>query len=117
MRLKIWFALSLLLLSSCAHIQIPDTEWCGDMGDGKQTQGIAASCFHTLTDDTRDVSKDAWDAERFGEVCTTTNNFAAWKTAIEELCSLAGKRCTYAVKAALARLMSNANRLQAKAAR
>lgn len=95
MRSKISFVFGLLLLSGCATVKIPNTEWCGDMG----SEG--AACFHTLSDDARDIPKAEWDAERFGQVCTTTNDFAAIQSALEKLCSMAGKRCTYYVKQAL----------------
>ncbi len=76
------------LLPSCAQVEIKDSEWCGDMGrDG-------AACFHTLTEESRDLDKPLWDQERFGQVCTTAQTFADWKAAIEKLCSVSG-RCTY----------------------
>lgn len=98
MRSRILFALGLLLLSGCASVQIPDTEWCGDMG----SEG--AACFHTLTDESRDIPKPEWDNERFGQVCTTPNDFASIKSALEKLCSMAGKRCRYYVKQAIRNL-------------
>jgi hypothetical protein len=78
-----------MALSGCGHVTIKDAEWCGDMGDD------GASCFHTLTDDTRDLPKAEWDKERFGSVCTKSENFANMKTAIEELCHKAKGLCTY----------------------
>ncbi len=102
MRSRNLFALSLLLLSGCAHVAIPNTEWCGDMG----SEG--ASCFHTLTDDARDLTKEQWDTERFGQVCTTLNDFAAMKTSLEQLCSMAGRRCSYYARKALRNLQARA---------
>lgn len=98
MRSRILFALGLLILSGCASVRIPDTEWCGDMG----SEG--AACFHTLSDESRDIPKAEWDEYRFGQVCTTANDFASIKTALEKLCSMAGKRCKYYVKQAIAGL-------------
>ncbi len=72
--------MALRFLTGCTHVNIPDSEWCGDMGpDG-------AACFHTLSTTSRDVPKEQWDTERFGMVCTQSANFAAWKTALEQLC-------------------------------
>lgn len=80
-----------LVISGCGSVLIRDAEWCGDMGT------MGAACFHTLTDETRDIEKAAWDAERFGMVCTNSDNFAAVKAVIEKLCYQT-KSCTYAEK-------------------
>jgi len=57
-----------------------------------------ASCFNTISDDSRNIEKDAWDKERFGMLCTKSDSFANWKEAIQKLCKLAGKRCKYDIK-------------------
>jgi hypothetical protein len=57
-----------------------------------------ASCFNTISDNSRDIEKDEWDKERFGMLCTKAESFANWKQAILKLCKLAGKRCKYDVK-------------------
>lgn len=57
-----------------------------------------ASCFNTISDNSRDIEKEAWDKERFGMLCTKADSFANWKEAILKLCKLAGKRCKYDVK-------------------
>lgn len=71
----------------CARIKISDAEWCGDLGD------LGASCFHTTTTESRRIEKRAWDEERFGQLCTTPQSFAAWKAALEKLCKKSGM-CT-----------------------
>lgn len=109
MRSKNLFVFGLLLLSGCASVRIPDTEWCGDMGKE------GAACFHTLTDDERDIPKAEWDDYRFGQVCTTNNNFAAIISALEKLCSKAGKRCTYYTKQAIRELSAKALVFEARA--
>jgi hypothetical protein len=53
-----------------------------------------ATCFHTFTPDTRDLTKPEWDELRFGQLCTSADTFADWKVTIEKLCS-ASQRCTY----------------------
>lgn len=73
--------------ASCS-VKIHDQEWCGDMG----SQG--ATCFHTLKPDTRDIPKEQWDLERFGQVCTQPNNFAEIKANLEKLCRET-KDCVY----------------------
>lgn len=79
---------TLIALTGCKSVSIPDTEWCGDMGpDG-------AVCVHTLKPDTRDVSKEAWDIEREGMLCTQSSSFAVWKIIIEKLC-YETKDCNY----------------------
>jgi len=81
----------------CARVQVDDSEWCGDMGP----QG--AACYHTLTDESRDVVKADWDLERVGMLCTRSTSFAALTSALEKLCSLTW-RCSYEEKAAIERL-------------
>ena len=77
---------ALIVLSSCAKITIKDSEWCGDVGsDG-------AACFYTMADKQRMLTKPEWDAERFGMICTKSENFKDWKAALEKLCHMT-KRC------------------------
>ena len=90
MSLKILFIS--LFLFGCSQVKIKDSEWCGDAGP------YGASCFNTLSDNTRDIEKEQWDEERFGMICTKSSNFAEWKTAILKLCKMAGRRCKYDVQ-------------------
>lgn len=82
---------AVLLISSvfpaCARIKIQDAEWCGDIGP------YGAECFHTTTDEHRSIPKEQWDAERFGQLCTTPESFANWKAALLKLCKKTGM-CT-----------------------
>lgn len=87
----------LLSLNSCSVVKIKDGEWCADAG----REG--ASCFNTLSDNSRDISKEDWDKERFGMICTKSENFADWKKSILQLCKMAGKRCRYDFKENVAR--------------
>ena len=77
-----------LLTTSCAGLKISDTEWCGDEGP------IGASCFHTNTTATRDVSKTEWDLERFGMICGKASAFAELKDDLLKLCNET-RSCTY----------------------
>lgn len=67
---------------------VPDQEWCGDMGP----QG--ASCFHTLTNESRMLNKVEWDDLRFGNLCTRPETFAELKAVVEKLCHKTGN-CIY----------------------
>jgi hypothetical protein len=95
------FILTALLPLSCARVQIVDHEFCADMGT------LGAGCFHTMTDDTRDIPKAEWDDMRFGQICTNDppgrkgETFADWKVVIEKLCSIV-RRCDYETKKQLA---------------
>ena len=89
------------LLSSCARVEIKNTEWCSDLGQE------GAYCFNTLSDDSREVIKDAWDKERFGMLCTSSDDFAEWKAVILKLCRYAGKRCTYEDKIRIQTYLNN----------
>ena len=94
---KLCASLLICSLCACGSVKIKDGEWCGDAGS------MGAHCFHTLTDEKRDIPKDQWDEQlvgqdhRFGMVCTQAENFANWKASILKLCSKF-KVCTYAFK-------------------
>lgn len=87
--LKIAYLALFVFLNGCAQIPIKNTEWCGDLGE------FGASCFNTLSEDTRDISFEDWNKERFGMICTKAQNFSDWKAIILKLCSLHPKRCSY----------------------
>lgn len=99
--LKTSFALLFLLSLSACSLKIKDQEWCGDMG----SEG--ATCFHTLTDETRDIPKDEWDNERFGQLCTSSDNFADLKKIILKVCSR--YKCNVAVKQQLLKFAERTN--------
>ncbi len=73
-----------------------------------------ASCFHTLSDEQRDVAKADWDKERFGQICETTDVFTNWKTAIDQLCQKTGA-CTYDQKKGLEDFYSRVQKAALKA--
>jgi hypothetical protein len=100
--------LFLFILIGCAKVSIKDAEWCGDAGD------LGASCFHTLTEETRDIPKSEWDAERFGQVCTKAQTFKDMKVAIEGLCSVSTVRCSYEVEKILQHMEEQINALDEK---
>lgn len=99
--------LCLVLLSSCARVKINDGEFCGDMG----REG--ATCFKTLSGETRDIPATDWDAERFGMICSKADTFANWKKAIMKLCRLT-KRCRYSVKKKIDKFGKNVESFQVK---
>lgn len=85
---KLLLILLSLSISSCAHVVIKDSEWCADNGDS------GASCFHTLSEKSRDISKEEWDHERVGQICAKPDVFADLKSALLQLC-LKNKRCSF----------------------
>lgn len=90
MRQKISFisilSLSLsLFLVSCTSIEIEDHEWCLDAVD-------EAFCFHTVSENERDVTKADWDTLRRGRISGTQEAFASLKATILKLCELT-KKC------------------------
>ena len=91
------------LLVSCARVELKNTEWCGDLGDS------GASCFNTHNDNSREIQREEWDKERFGMLCTKSENFAEWKRAIEKLCIIAGKRCTQEEKKSILSFIGKVN--------
>lgn len=98
------------LNAGCARVQIKNAEWCGDMGE------LGASCFHTLSDESRDLEKEEWDEERFGQVCTKPENFANWKAALLKLCRQT-RLCTYEERRMIETLGRRMNHFDYKAAR
>lgn len=99
--------MALLLSNGCARVKIIDHEFCGDMGiDG-------ATCAHFLTEEERDIPKDRWDEERFGQICVKSDVYSDWKSVIEKLCSSSGK-CDYETKKALSTFFLKIESLIAK---
>lgn len=96
----LWLSLFALTVASCGTVPIRDQEWCGDKG------AMGASCFHTLSDEKRQLDRYEWAAERFGMVCTKAENFADTKAAIEKLCRTS-KRCSYEDKVMLKKFFTN----------
>jgi hypothetical protein len=86
---KSFVILFVSLLSSCGTVEIKNSEWCGDLG------ASGATCFNTLNDETRDLPADRWEEERFGMLCTKSENFSEWSAAIMKLCRAAKWRCRY----------------------
>lgn len=78
-----------LVLTSCAKVQITDSEWCGSLGPH------GAHCFHTLSTPTRDIDVETFFTELYAnnQFCTPATTFADWKMDIEKLCAIS-KRCT-----------------------
>lgn len=88
--LVILFVLNLLLVS-CGHVVIKDQEYCGDAGP------LGATCFTTLSNQTRDLTPSEWDELRFGQICTEASNYADNVAIIQKACRLC-KCCTYDAK-------------------
>lgn len=101
--LKLSLVCLLSLAVSCARVPIKNAEVCGDLA----SEG--AECVNTLNDDTRSLTKDEWDQERFGMVCTKADNFAHWMASIIKLCKAAGNRCTYDSKKKIVKFMGKIN--------
>lgn len=54
---------------------------------------LGATCAHTQTKETRDLTKADWDTQRFGWICTSGDTFAEKKIELESLCARPGS-CT-----------------------
>lgn len=63
------------------QVTVKNMEYCGDMGD------YGAYCFDTLQSNERQIDKEQWDVERFGQVCTKAENYAEMKKILLQLCS------------------------------
>lgn len=97
--------LSVLSLVSCARITIKDQEYCGDAGP------LGASCFTTLSNQSRDLTPAEWEEERFGKICTDASNFADNTANILKACRLC-KCCTYDAKSKVIQFKENVQAFQ-----
>ena len=98
---SVWLILSAsLILSGCGRVTVGNHEFCGDMGR------LGAACFKTLSDDTRDMPKEAWDVERVGMICARAEAFADLKQAVLSLCKMS-RRCWYSYDRAIVEEFSN----------
>jgi hypothetical protein len=91
------FAAVLLELTGCGHLTIYDREICADLGK------YGAQCAHTLTDGTREVPKEAWDRERVGMLCMSSQAYTDTETAIDQAC--VELRCDYRTREELRRAL------------
>lgn len=86
---------------------INDAEVCGDKGyDG-------ASCFHTISNSSRDLSKPVWDQVRFGQLCMDSSEYLHLKAAIEKLCHTTND-CDYQAQQQLQILFSRIEKFRAQ---
>lgn len=83
--------LLLILFSGCSSIIIPDQEFCGDAGP------LGATCFTTLSNQTRDITPEEWEPERFGMICSKAETYATNVAIIQKACRLC-KCCSYDAK-------------------
>tara|TARA_R110000868_G_scaffold291143_1_gene551532 strand:+ start:226 stop:594 length:369 start_codon:yes stop_codon:yes gene_type:complete len=90
------------MVLSCSQVQIKDSEWFGNLPDG------SAIAFHFLTPENRELSREQWDQERVGMVCTKSDNFGDWKAALEKLCRVSGK-CSYQTKKKISQFIYRMN--------
>jgi len=74
---------------------------------------LGASCFHTLTNETRDLTFEQWRIARFGMLCTDAQSFADWKAALLKLCSYT-KKCNYQTQLLLENFFFNIEKIDTK---
>jgi len=80
-----------------------------------------ASCFNTLTPETRDIPVETWRKlevgpdHLFGKICTDSANFAHWSATIQKLCR-AYKKCTFDAKTKIARFKTRVGEFEFKLA-
>lgn len=86
-----------LLCVGCGHVVIHDKEFCGDLGV------VGAHCAHTLTPETRDVSKENWDKERIGNICVNSRGWTDTETSIDQFCTTTDL-CDYETQQAVVRI-------------
>lgn len=81
-----------IFLVNCGTVEIKDSEWVGSLG------AVGGVSYHTLTDETHDLSHDEiiakWNDLSKPQVMTSVDTLTEWKSDIEKLCSNSGQ-CTY----------------------
>lgn len=55
---------------------------------------LGATCAHTISDETRRLTKEEWDKERFGQICGTSQAYSDMVKVVLKLCRIT-RRCTY----------------------
>ena len=77
-----------LLLNACVQVPITDSMWCGSLG------ASGASCAHTLTDQTQQMSLQEfavwWNDLSNPKVATTLAALTELKADLEKLCTFSG---------------------------
>lgn len=103
--------LSVFVLSgaSCPKVPIRDHELCGDKGE------LGASCFHMLSDESRKLTYEEWESERFGQICMQPDAYANIKAALLKLCESSG-RCSWQEKQDIKNLGKKVARFKKEAA-
>ncbi len=108
---RLLFGLLLIATNSCGHVAVYDTEVIADLGSA------GGYGVHTLTDQTRDISKAAWDKERVGYLCMSSTAFNDTETAIDQLCKEFSGVCDYQTREAIAQAFFRVNHAVNKARR
>lgn len=92
--------LTALLLNSCGHVQVPNTEFCTVAG----TISAGAICAESITHKTRDMTFDEFlefiepGPARGGAICQSADDYNKLKTTLEQACRLLGNRCSFEIK-------------------
>lgn len=85
----------LFVINGCAEVVIPNVEWCVSIGSS------GAICQNSNNDQKRRLDLDGWlnfleaNESKGPALCTSSEDFTKLKTSIEQLCLLAGDKCTY----------------------
>lgn len=75
---------------SCSSIKVHDKTIYADLGRA----GAVQECLYT--DCSRDLTKQEWDAIRFGKLCMDSDDFTEYETLVETFCTNYG--CDYQTK-------------------
>lgn len=72
---------SLLLLTACNGLTVPNVEVCADEGK------YGAFCKYTRSERTRELTKGQWDAIRPGYFCMSAPAYGSYQRFIEQACN------------------------------
>lgn len=78
-----------LVLVGCSGVTIENHEWCVIAGND------GAYCFHTISEEERELTKSEWDAVSPGWIAGSPEAFGNLKTVVEQLCSDPKTNCSY----------------------
>lgn len=112
---NVWPICFAIMLSACAHVEIPETEGCVVAG----VLAAGADCA-TTAGVTREMTVDefiTWlepNEERGAAVCQSAADYVKIKIALEQACEILKTRCTKKMRRELKRLSMLLNGMDAQ---
>lgn len=88
LKFALLFAISFVSSSCVTKVEISDSEVCADLGPH------GAYCSHMFSDNEREISKEDWEIERYGQLCMLPEVYREWKAALLKVCRETKNLCS-----------------------